>query len=186
MPACIDLAIVVAATWEGSALALGIDRSPAIRGVHRSTKPCTREEGQRERLNQIGASLAGSIGRTAREARWASARSERNEGIRTVTSAPGRRFAASLLVAASLPANECRRRERERASELGISSPTSRLGEPYPGERSRMGRNFLSSRTAKWTRRAPRARFARGLSTRGKGRDPGLFPRYQTSPYWYC
>ena len=87
-----------------------------------------------------------------------------------------------LLVAASLPANECRRRERERASELGISSPTSRLGEPYPGERSRMGRNFLSSRTAKWTRRAPRARFARGLSTRGKCRDPGLFPGYQMSP----
>ena len=102
----------------------------------------------------------------------------RADRVREDGLAPGRRRKASRPAPSPL-----RRRpsERERARPR-FSCPTSRLGEPYPGERSRMGRNFLASRTAKWTRRAPRARFARGLSTRGKCRDPGLFPGYQMSP----
>ena len=74
------------------------------------------------------------------------------------------------------------KRGREGGSELGISPPTSQLGDPSPGERPRKGPVFLPSRSAKWPRRAPRAKFAQGLFARGKGRDPGLFPCYQMSP----
>ena len=94
--------------------------------------------------------------------------------------------ATSLLVAPPSPANERRRlRARERAMPR-VFYQTFQLGELYPGERPQKGPISLPSWTAKWAGETPRARFIHGIRTRGKGRDPGLFPAYQMSPEGAC